>query len=76
MEGDVLIRQLDKKTWAGFIGDNQITKPGCRACVLKMLKGVTAKSNKYKRIIIMNEDGTQEIHSTGVNGDGRQTQES
>lgn len=52
--------------WAAFVGNRQVTKRACKNCVINMIKKMTAKSHRYHKIIVRNEDGTQTVYETGV----------
>ena len=70
---EIYIRKVGED-WAGFVDEKQITKPACKACILKLLKNITVKSNRYKEIIVINEDGTENHYRTGAD-DGRTAEE-
>lgn len=51
-----------------------ITSTKCRACVVNVIKNLTANSQRYRHIIVYNEDGTRAYSMlTGANN-GRTNQ--
>ena len=66
MTDDIYIYPVENDDWAGFVNDRQVTKPACKKCILKLLLKMTAKSTRYKKIIIINPDGTETAYPTGV----------
>lgn len=71
----VYIRKIEGE-WAGFSAQHkQVTKPACKNCVLKLLLKMTKNSTRYRKVIVINEDGTETAWPTGVDDAGK-TEES
>lgn len=63
---EIIVRK-DGDKWGAWFGDHQIIKSACKACVINVLLTVTKQSDKYKTIVIQNEEGIAEkVITTGV----------
>lgn len=56
----------DNDKWAAFIGDKKMVRSRCKPCVVKALININRNSTKYDKVIVENEDGTQEIIPIGA----------
>ena len=60
------IKKVDDK-WEASYNGKRIGGSGCKACIIKVILGITSKSDKYKTITIYSEHGDQErVILTGV----------
>lgn len=69
--GEIRVRKDDER-WAAFIGDKKMVRSRCRSCIIKALINLNMNSTKYDKLIVENEDGTQEVIPIGASS-GRQT---
>jgi hypothetical protein len=71
---EIVVRK-DGDKWCAFFNDKAIASSKCRPCVVHSIKSVTKKSEKYKTLVVMNEDGTtKERISIGIHANGPATQ--
>jgi hypothetical protein len=62
---EIRVRKDDER-WAAFIGDKRMVRSACRPCVVKALININRTSTKFDKIIVENEDGTQEVIPIGA----------
>jgi hypothetical protein len=75
MTNDEIIVRKDGEKWGAFYGDRRIAASGCKACVVHSVRLVTKNSERYKVLVVMNEDGTiKETIPIGSNANRSTTQ--
>lgn len=53
--------------WVASYNGKRIGGSGCKACILKVIMAITAKTDKYKTVTVYSEHGDQErVILTGV----------